>query len=211
MRFSSTFVGATLSALLVAACGSTVLVTDGEGGSGGSVNVATSGKSTGASSSTKATNGSNVATTNVSNGSGVTSVASGMFYCDEIAICEGDGVNWYSGCSECAAFGQNPPALDGGACGSEYFTCFGNGGSCASSPVPECCGIFECIDACDTNGNGLLDRPDEVDCFCVNDGAECVPNQPPGTCLGDYQDGLEAAIQWDTCLRKEVCPNSCGF
>jgi hypothetical protein len=213
MRISSTFVGSAFSAVLVAACGSTVLVTDGEGGSGGSSDTATSGKSTSANtSSAKTTNATNVATSNVSNGTAVTSVASGMFYCDEIGVCEGDGVTWNSGCTECAAFGPNPPALDGSACAEQYFICFGNGDpSCMSAPEPECCLLYQCLDACDFDASGFLDVGPELDCFCTNDGSQCVRPQQPGTCLGDYEAGLDPAIEWSVCIYEEHCPSSCGF
>jgi hypothetical protein len=140
---------------------------------------------------------------------GPTGPASGG--CDEIGSCEGDGANPDTGCLECAVLGSQYDAVDGGACADEFAACFGDGGmDCTGAGDPECCQVYDCLEACDANMNNQIDAGPELDCFCTNDGSECVQNQLPDTCLGDYPSGIQTAVEWEACLFEDVCPDSCG-
>jgi len=122
----------------------------------------------------------------------------------------GDGATPWSGCTECAVLGDSSVAVDGGACAPAFSNCFGDGSEgCAGAGEPECCPLYDCIYSCDLNNDGVIDAGAELDCFCTNDDVQCVMNQLPGTCFGDYPNGLLAAVEWDTCLYQDVCFNIC--
>ena len=116
-----------------------------------------------------------------------------------------------SGCIECAVLGDSTTASDGGACADEYTACFGDGSdACTGATDPQCCPLYDCFSACDTNMNNMIEAGAELDCLCTNDGAMCVMNQMAGTCLGDFPNGFQTAIEWETCFFDDTCPNSCG-
>ena len=205
-----------VGALGGAACSSTVSDSnDGGGGAGGDGGAASTGSATQKTTATtaKSTGQSTAQQTTVttiasSYGSGPTTTSGG---CDNQGNCEGDGSNPYSGCMECAVLGNSNVATDGGACADEFAACFGDGSpECGGAGDPECCQFYDCVDACDTNGDGEIDEGLELDCLCTHDGLQCLPDSLPGTCRGDFTNGLQTAIGWESCLYQDVCPTSCS-
>jgi hypothetical protein len=130
----------------------------------------------------------------------VTSVA--MSFCDDIGVCEGDGVSPSSGCLECSILGDNTDALDGGQCAEAYFTCLGQDGQCGNGEP--CCAFIDCVEGCQQ-----LPPEEQLDCICTNNGQDCLNEQQPGTCLGDHPEGLQRYIELDSCIYSQACPGSC--
>ncbi len=128
--------------------------------------------------------------------------------CDDLSSCQGDGVTPASGCIECAVLGDSSVASDGGECADEFAACFGDDSeACTGASDPECCPLYDCLQACDTNGNGFIDPGPELDCLCTNDGTGCAATQGPGTCAGDYPKGFQTAIAWEDCAFVIACPS----
>jgi hypothetical protein len=71
----------------------------------------------------------------------------------------------------------------------------------------ECCAIADCSAACP---DPAVDPAGNLDCFCTNDGTNCVEEQMPGTCLGDHPNGLEDYAGVVQCIIGDTCPTSCG-
>jgi hypothetical protein len=119
-------------------------------------------------------------------------------------------------CLECAVLGDSTVATDGGECADEYTACWGQGdAACTGAGEPECCDLYDCVASCDANMDGFLDAGPELDCFCTNDGFQCTAQQLPGSCFGDYPDGLVVAAEWEACFFGDgvstgVCGNLCN-
>ncbi len=209
MRIARIIAGTFVSTLGLFACGSTVFITDGEGGAGGSDDAAvTSGKASVNATATKSANATQVASSNTGV---VSSAASGLGTCDDIGVCSGDGFTPRSGCLECSVLGDSSTALDGGACLGAFTACFGDGSfDCPGASDPQCCPYYACIESCDGNFDGQLEPGPELDCYCLNDGVQCLQMQTPGTCLGDFPNGAATASAWEVCVIDDVCPFSCG-
>lgn len=154
-------------------------------------------------------------------GSGATSTV--FASCDAIGVCAPDTETGEAdptrSCIECAVFGTSEVAPNAGSCGDEYADCFGSLGDCTDG-ITECCGFYDCVTACDSDTSGSIEDGPELDCFCTNEldpesGARvCSSAQMPGTCLVDYDAGLDAAILWEDCVfgiaAEGACQTSCA-
>jgi hypothetical protein len=143
--------------------------------------------------------------------------------CDAIGVCapatETREADPTRSCIECAVFGSSEVAADGGTCGDEYTECFGSMGDCTDG-VTECCGFYECASACDTDASASLEEGPELDCFCTNEADPrsgtrvCSQVQLAGSCLADYDAGLDAVVLWEDCVfglaTEGACTNSCA-
>ena len=194
-----------VGALGSVACSSVASDSEGTGGAGGESSSAGGTNSASQSKSAAAGPSSSYAaiTTTSSYGTGIS-------LCDDIRECYGDSADPFSGCVECAVLGDSQWFDDGGACAEPFAACFGDGSdACAGAGDPECCQLYDCLDACDTNLNGQIEPGPELDCLCTNDGSRCAQNQASGTCLGDFPSGFQTAVDWETCI-DETCHYSCG-
>ena len=155
----------------------------------------------------------------------VSSTASVQFQtCDVIGVCSPDAsatdLDPARSCIECAVFGTAEVASDAGACGDEYSSCFGAAGDCTDG-ITECFGFYDCAAACDSDASGTIDDGPELDCYCTNEADPesgeriCSEVQTAGSCLADFNAGLDAAFLLEDCLyglaAQGVCTESCAL
>jgi len=186
----------TLFGVLAAACGTSSSSGTGGGGTGGG----SSSNSGGGSSITTSTNS--------------TSTGSAMGACDDIGVCEGDGMAPDSGCFECSIIGDGTVATDGGVCADSYLQCFGTMADCSDAGDPACCAFVDCIGACPADDPNTANVDENLACICTStDGMQCDMTEPTGstTCIGvNGTTAVQDYLAFVGCVIDDTCPTSCA-
>lgn len=133
--------------------------------------------------------------------------------CDDLGVCEGDGMDPASGCFECSIIGDDTTAVDGGACVEDYLACFGQAGDC-SDGNPDCCAFDDCATACPDDDPATATVDENLECLCTPDTTDptvCAATSMPGTCIGDHPTGTEDYLTFLFCVVGDtgVCAVSC--
>lgn len=166
-----------------AGCANEIEIVDGSGGAGATqstTKASTSGSKMSSNVSTSVSSSSfNVSSTY---GSGPSS-SSGPYPCNQIPACQDDDMDPFNDCATCSQ--------QLGQCQFEAQNCAAN---------PDCDAFVACLSSCPPDDPMTMEN-ENIDCICTSsDGFSCDQPSQPGTCLGDYELGLNDYIDLAICV-----------
>ena len=139
-----------------------------------------------------------------------------MGSCDDIGVCDGDGMDPNSGCFECSIIGDDTVAVDGGVCVDSYVQCFGTVEDCSDAGNPACCAFANCAAACPDDNAATTDvvvtrRLSPVNVASSVSGARRTVTRIVAPAIGvNGIDAVQDYLAFVGCVVDDTCPTSCA-